>query len=243
MWRSTERKRTVMTNKKAPLPARMYHTLPPSVKTVLHRCLTVTDLGLSLKFHYGEGNALREKGWYESERRGAVVDNDGDPLPWYTYPAIDFLERRLSADMQVFEYGGGNSTRWYASRVGRVTAVDDDPEWVDRVGPTLPSNGEIRYREQGRTYVEAITEVNDVDVIVIDGPYREDCIRPAMAALSDSGVIIRDDYHRVDDGTTDEFEPLFDAGFQVLPFYGLKPLNAHYRCTAIFYRNENCFGI
>lgn len=37
------------------------------------------------------------------------------PLPWYTYPAIEFLSARPFRDRSVREFGGGQSTlRWVA---------------------------------------------------------------------------------------------------------------------------------
>jgi len=46
-----------------------------------------------------------------------------------TYPAIRFLERRLSNSLEVFEFGSGNSTLWWAERVSRIDSCEHDAQW------------------------------------------------------------------------------------------------------------------
>lgn len=71
---------------------------------------------------------LRTEGWVLSEGAGMPVDDDGAPVPWYTYPCIDFLEARLDPSLSVFEYGSGLSTIWYARRVDEVVGVEHSQE-------------------------------------------------------------------------------------------------------------------
>lgn len=62
---------------------------------------------------------------------GNVTDGAGKPIPWYTYPAVDFLEKLVRPEWSVFEYGAGNSTLWWRERCKRVTSVEHDREWTD----------------------------------------------------------------------------------------------------------------
>ena len=43
------------------------------------------------------------------------IDKNSNPLPWVTYGFIDFISERLNKSIDVFEYGSGNSTLWYAT--------------------------------------------------------------------------------------------------------------------------------
>src|SRR5215471_14401630 len=52
-------------------------------------------------------NFFLESGWLESLLREKPVDKAGAPIPWYTYPAIDFIEARIGRRLRVFEYGSG----------------------------------------------------------------------------------------------------------------------------------------
>jgi hypothetical protein len=81
-----------------------------------------------------------QDGWFRSFEEGAAVDRDGKPLPWYTYPAIEFLQARVRPEMVIFEYGCGNSTLWWAKRVAEVVSVEHDGEWYRRVAARVPPN-------------------------------------------------------------------------------------------------------
>ena len=48
-------------------------------------------------------------------------------LPWFLYGAIDFLQEFLQREMEVFEFGSGGSTLFFARRCARVESVEEDP--------------------------------------------------------------------------------------------------------------------
>ena len=50
---------------------------------------------------------LFQYGWLKSWWRGRPVDAAGKPLPWLTYPAIDFISQFDFSDAIVFEWGSG----------------------------------------------------------------------------------------------------------------------------------------
>jgi hypothetical protein len=62
----------------------------------------------------------------QSAVRNAPVDAHGEPVPWYTYPAIDYLRQLDFSDKTVFEYGSGYSTLFWASAARRVVSVEED---------------------------------------------------------------------------------------------------------------------
>ncbi|MGB3614085.1 MAG: hypothetical protein WBA10_09850 [Elainellaceae cyanobacterium] len=86
---------------------------------------------------------LSPMGWVESLQAKLPIDANGNPLPWWTYSAIEFVSTLARPDFRVFEYGGGQSTLWWASQIARVTTIDHDQEWVDKVAPSLVSPHEI----------------------------------------------------------------------------------------------------
>src|SRR5262245_66641616 len=87
---------------------------------------------------------LHDDGWFRSFASGLPVDAAGRPLPWLAYPAIEFLARRVQPEWRVFEYGCGNSTLWWASRVREVIACEHDRAWAERLRPQLPANVTLR---------------------------------------------------------------------------------------------------
>ncbi len=57
--------------------------------------------------------------------------------PWITYQAVKFLRHRLTSEMNVFEFGCGSSTIFYAELCKFVRAVEHDPAWAPKVVKTL----------------------------------------------------------------------------------------------------------
>lgn len=62
-----------------------------------------------------------------------------DQMPWMAFSAIDFLKKIIHPDMQVFEYGSGGSTLFWAASVRQVVSVEHDKEWFDRMQQVLNS--------------------------------------------------------------------------------------------------------
>jgi hypothetical protein len=149
--------------------------------------------------------ALHELGWHRSALARAPVDAAGAPVPWFTYAAILWLEPRLDPSMRVFEYGAGNSTRWFAARCAQVTSVDHDRAWIDRLRPQVPRHVELLARSSsgddvdapaGDEYVEAIGDVAAYDVVVIDGRSRLACARRALPHLAPQALAVVDNADR-----------------------------------------------
>lgn len=92
-------------------------------------------------------NYLAPAGWFHS-LRGESVDADG-PVPYITYPAIAMLQRIVTGDMKIFEYGSGNSTLWWSKRVKQVVSVDHDVQWIEKLRPALAANVSLIHRPPG----------------------------------------------------------------------------------------------
>lgn len=118
------------------------------------------------KFGYEEFNAMKEfdkqdflkkverqtlepMGWIRSAKEEISVDNEGRPTPWWTIPAIEFMNSVVSKHWRVFEYGCGHSTLWWQEKVNQVIGVDHDAEWVDRVRPKLNKENSALLKQKG----------------------------------------------------------------------------------------------
>lgn len=187
---------------------------------------------------------LKEDGWYRSFREEASVDIDGNPLPWITYPAIEFLKRRITPEMSVFEYGSGGSTLWWAARVNEVISVEHDKEWYKKMAPIVPDNVNINHieLEYGGAYAGKVKGyVNKFDIVVIDGRDRVNCAINSLTALKKTGVIVWDNSDREEYDKGYQF--LIDHGFKKIEFIGLAPICIFKAETSVFYRPDNCLGI
>lgn len=188
---------------------------------------------------------LRRLGWHRSVSRKACTDCEGDPLPWYTYPAIDWLANRVKPSDRVFEFGGGYSTLWFSRRVHTVVTVEHNQAWFNRlqqlVGANVtlllsPSSGdEVKSKGQSE-YLRPIEQYpqRGFDVIAIDGVERVSCVFAAVARLREDGIMIFDNSDRPI--YREGIEYLRQAGFGRIDFYGFVPGCGTRGCTSVFGR-------
>ena len=187
---------------------------------------------------------FEEIGWFNSIREQLPVDRNSNYIPWFTYPAIAFLQGRIQPDMEVFEYGSGTSTLWWAEKVSSVISCEHDIKWYSSIKTKIPFNAEILHYnlEVGGEYCKAILEYkNRFNIIVIDGRDRVNCAKNSPGALREDGVIIWDNVER--EKYQEGFFYLIQNGFRRLDFEGLGPVGRNKWITSIFYRRDNCFGI
>ena len=189
-------------------------------------------------------SALKEDGWFESFTAKQSIDKDGRPIPWCTYPFIQFIEPRLKKNFDVFEFGGGNSTIWYAQRVNSIKAVEHDQGWVEYISDKMPGNAKIIYKElvaDGEYSKEVLIGEEKYHIVIIDGRDRNNCAKNSINCLTDDGVIVFDNTNLPD---YKESMVLFqNKGFKRIDFVGLSPVTAHTTCTSVFYKKENCLNI
>ena len=187
---------------------------------------------------------LLEIGWFNSFKSHKSVDKNGKPIPWFSYPFIDFLTPRLSKELTVFEFGSGNSTLFFAERVKKVISIEHNNEWYQIVSKAKPDNVDLilTKSDSSENYLDYIKTMNEVvDVIIVDGLHRIDCLKAAIEKLSGMVVIILDDSER------DEYKAGIDfvlqSGFKSLQFWGISPGYLYRKSTTVFYGTLNCFNI
>jgi hypothetical protein len=97
---------------------------------------------------------LNLKGWERSAIARESVNGDGQPIPWITYPAQMMLERVVMPTHRVFEYGAGNSSLWWASRVTEIVSVEHDEAWAAKVAARAPTNLQVFTIQINQDYVD-----------------------------------------------------------------------------------------
>ena len=202
------------------------------------------SLGIYGYYQIRRSDYLKKTGWYRSVNQGKCVDCEGNPIPWMTYPAISFLEKRLNCNMDVFEYGSGASTLWWAKRVKTVISCEHDFQWYTHVSENTPDNVSLFYLslEPNGVYSKKVSQYpNQFDIIVIDGRDRINCAKNSISALKPNGVLIWDNSDRTE--YQEGYDILAKNGFKKLDFEGMCPLLLGFSETSIFYRTSNCLGI
>lgn len=80
------------------------------------------------------------RGYMRSVLEDQCVDREGKPIPWYTYPAIEQIDKWDVSGSEVLEYGAGNSTLWWAARARSVTSIESNEGWYERIRSRMPAN-------------------------------------------------------------------------------------------------------
>lgn len=169
-------------------------------------------------------------------------DKDGNPLPWYTYPAIEYLSQFDYSGKKIFEYGCGYSSLFWARRAERVISIEDNSAYFDKWSANFKEpNLDIRWRDEGEIYEQAIFEDDDCyDVIVVDGKRRFQCAAAAVEKLAPGGMVILDDSDRIN--TSQEYVKavanLRSADLIQVDFYGFCPMNSYTKTTSLFLRRD-----
>lgn len=169
---------------------------------------------------------------------GKAVDREGRPLPWYTFPAIDFLVPADFSTSRVLEIGAGQSTLWWAVRSREVISLEGDQDWLAYVAAHLPSNAHVILAlGQASHVLERVA--GQFDVIVIDGLVRQDYAAQVLPFLKPGGIVIVDNsegYWGGDaTGTYPIIEHFYQAGLMRVDFYGFAPGVFSRTCTSIFF--------
>ena len=177
-------------------------------------------------------------------------------IPWFTYGAIEWLEKNLDKNIVAFEWGSGGSTLFFTSRIHKITSIEHNIEWYKKISRMIReeeiTNCEYYFIEQelsdkdeqiickkigdGGTefykYYKFISSYPDnyFDMIIIDGRARNLCIKEAMSKIKPGGIIILDNSDRVE----------YAKGINIMSdwgrkdFYGPGPSSYYFGKTSIF---------
>jgi hypothetical protein len=177
-------------------------------------------------------------GHFRSSLRMKAVDRRGEALPWYTYPSIDFLEGRTYTDKIVLEFGGGQSTLWWAARAKNVVTLEENRDWFEQLKKLVPSNVDLTHvaydSDQHAAQASAVLARQPhgrYDVIVIDGLIRTVLVPLALSRLADGGMIICDNAEGYG-----FYEAFRNCGLDRVDFYGHAPGVLLPHATSIFFK-------
>jgi hypothetical protein len=136
--------------------------------------------------------------------------------PWLCPGTVAFCEAKLSKSMTALEFGSGRSTHWLARLVGHVTSVEHDSTWFREVQQQLArtqvtnvdylnvdlappfSTPEQPSPQPTPKYVAVADRFADrsLDLVIVDGHYRDLCIGVATKKLAPGGYLLVDDANR-----------------------------------------------
>jgi hypothetical protein len=216
-----------------------------ALRALLYRLIPLRSLPSWILFWRGRRSALVARhGWARSLRTKEPVDEEGRPIPWIPYAAVDFLAERLRPDLTVLELGAGYSTLFFMRRVARVLSIEHEPSWGDWVRARAEPNVTV-VEADGASPVSYLAPLRAdsgrFDLVFVDAVHRNEAFAEAVLRLTPRGVILLDDSQR------SVYAPAFaaaaEAGLRHLHFEGHKAASVNLHRTTVFYRDGNCLGI
>jgi hypothetical protein len=183
-----------------------------------------------------------QTGHFWSALRSRALDRKQQPLPWYTYPSIDYLRELDFSDADVLEFGGGQSTLWWAKRAKSVTCLESNENWCKELRARLQGIGDatVHFVTSPAHSAEIVGD-GLFDVIVIDdgsgvGPHgRVDNANTAFDHLRSGGFIV------VDNSNAAHSAPIAAAaaekGLGRIDFFGWAPGSLNQSCTSILFNS------
>jgi len=170
-------------------------------------------------------------GHWHSVKTQEVINAAEEPIPWYTYPAIEFLDQFDFKNLSVFEWGAGNSSLYWAKVAKSVTSVEDDAEWYRKVKKNKSQNLTVMLIQDKEEYINAIKLAQrKYDIIIIDGSHRYECSHIAPEFLENGGFIILDNA----DWLPKSAEVLRDADLLQVDMSGFGPITQYTFTTSLF---------
>lgn len=202
------------------LPARTRKTLRNYFKQFTNFKILAVD--------YGQLKSIKE--W-------SCLDAKGEPIPWYTYPAIEYLDHIDLSGFNIFEYGSGNSSLFWSTRAVNVRSVEHNEMWYQQI------HKQAEIKSLGFDYILAIDQQtyisslinwkHDADIIIIDGNWRTSCTNSVIDYIKDGGGVML-----IFDNS--DWYPLAIKNLREklqwiqLDFHGFGPINNYTWTTSVF---------
>jgi predicted O-methyltransferase YrrM len=144
-------------------------------------------------------------------------------IPDFTESSIAWLSNVNMKDWNIFEWGTGASTVWFAKRCNKIWSIEYFKEFSvymqDYISNANITNCEIRYMApdlskdpeyiakfssaKGYSFKAFALTINDYpqemfDMVIVDGRARNRCLNLALSRVKQDGLIIYDDTDRIE---------------------------------------------
>jgi hypothetical protein len=173
-------------------------------------------------------------GYIHTVNQDRPVDADLVPIPWFTYPAIEYISQLDLSDKNIFEWGSGNSSLFFSKRCKSLISVESDKGWYRLIEENRSPNQKLLFCDPEKL-ADAIGPFDKFDVIIIDTANRYNCAINALKHLSDGGLIILDN----SDWYANTSKILREEGNLIeVDMHGFGPINGYSWTTSFYFHRK-----
>ncbi|MCI5051908.1 MAG: class I SAM-dependent methyltransferase [Simkaniaceae bacterium] len=102
---------------------------------------------------------------------------------------------------KILEFGAGASTVWLAKRTNQLISIEHNPKFYRLTKQLLQRHGLVQnvdFRLLARSYAKVCAEFNEasMDMILIDGRDRAQCLEASISILKSGGLLVLDNAER-----------------------------------------------
>jgi hypothetical protein len=204
-------------------------------RALVPRLLTILTHDRLGKHSLGILRRVVARGHPLSESLGLSVDQNGRPIPWLTYPFLDFFDDLNTSSWTILEFGSGQSTLYWSARAKKVVSYEHNVAWLKKMQQKVPPGADLRLF----TSLEALENLSALptqpDLVLVDGWERESCVRKCLAVFGTEPFYVLDNSERYTD-----IRRLFSgSGCTEIRFKGFGPVNNYDWCTSLFVTPQN----
>ena len=194
-----------------------------------------------------------ETGHLKSSLKSRAVDKKGQPLPWYTYPAIEWILGKDWKGANVLEFGCGQSSLFWDRMGATVTGIEDNLTWKLMLEYQLrKAKHKIIYQDPkdsllGNEYLNSLgygSSNYPFDVICVDGCDRYAAAFWAYSFMCNNTFVIIDNSggnHKSAAKPERGYIEMFNENPDIIriDFIGYPPGNSRAHCTSVFFYPQN----
>lgn len=177
-------------------------------------------------------------GFNKSIEKSLPIDADEQPIPLYTYPAIEYLKSLDFSNKKIFEFGSGHSTLFWLNKGACITSVENSKKWFEQLSQKTQDqqNFQIIFAKKDDYINSILNSDTRYDVIIIDAnENRFQCTQNAIKKIKDDGIIIIDNSDWFENSTKLIRDQL---DFIQSDFYGFRPSKQNTSVTSIFFSRK-----
>ena len=129
-----------------------------------------------------------EYGQFKTIKFWKSIDKYGNSIPWFTYPAIEYLNHIDLSECSIFEYGSGYSTLYWMNKAKWVVSVEHNEEWYNEIKHKVTNKVIYIFEKVPERYMNSIERFNKkFDIYVIDSRWRGKCAKKVVEHINHYG--------------------------------------------------------
>lgn len=174
----------------------------------------------------------------KSARIWSSINGATEPIPWFTYPSIEYISQLDLSNKKVLEWGMGNSTLFFSKRCLSIDSIEHNTEWFNKIKNQLRGNSFAHLVKEEQYANFPLDLKKDFDLIIVDGILRKECLETAVELVSNNGLIVFDNSDR----NPEYCKAMRDKDFIQVDFHGFGPIVNFTTTTTMFFRREFDFS-